>query len=67
MLILLQLIPFGVFCMLVCGHLQGTTFPENIGLPFSGTSGAQYVVMATHYHNPELKDGIYSTVLYCKQ
>ena len=51
---------------LYCGHLQGITFPANIGFPFSGTNGVQYVMMVTHYDNPKLKEGIH-TVLYCKQ
>ncbi|XP_062516164.1 DBH-like monooxygenase protein 1 homolog [Corticium candelabrum] len=29
------------------------SFPSNAGYPFSGATGIQYVVMETHYNNPE--------------
>jgi hypothetical protein len=36
---------------------EGISLPENVGMPFSGSSDMQYVMMVTHYDNPELKEG----------
>ena len=39
----------------IIGHVQGLSFPPNVGLPLSGATGAQYVLMQTHYNNPKMK------------
>ncbi|XP_062516134.1 DBH-like monooxygenase protein 1 homolog [Corticium candelabrum] len=34
---------------------SGITFPSQVGLPLSGQTGAQYVMMETHYNNEQRK------------
>ncbi|XP_062505059.1 DBH-like monooxygenase protein 1 homolog [Corticium candelabrum] len=35
---------------------KGLSFPANVGLPLSGNTGVQYVLMETHYNNERLSN-----------
>ena len=42
---------------------QGITFPSQVGLPLSGQTGAQYVMMETHYNNEQRRKGIRQSII----
>ena len=44
-------------------NIQGITFPSQVGLPMSGQTGAQYVMMETHYNNEASSAGISSLII----
>ena len=45
-------------------YIQEYYIPKEAGLPIESSDEAQYYLIATHYDNPLLKEGIYIFIYY---
>lgn len=42
-------------------------YPKEAGLPFGGPAANKYVMLEVHYNNPEMLDGKFEHLKFCKE